>query len=45
VIQSDILDELSLQIIEGKIGEGDSVTVDVKDTQISFRKKGATNAK
>ena len=28
LIQSEILDELSLQIIEGKIGEGDVVEVD-----------------
>ncbi|PIP65267.1 ATP-dependent chaperone ClpB [Candidatus Peregrinibacteria bacterium CG10_big_fil_rev_8_21_14_0_10_49_16] len=34
VIQDLILDELSMQIIEGKITEGDTVKVDVKDKKI-----------
>jgi ATP-dependent Clp protease ATP-binding subunit ClpB len=39
VIQDMILDELSLQIIEGKISEGDRVTADAKDGKIVFTKK------
>ncbi|MEK7218268.1 MAG: AAA family ATPase, partial [Patescibacteria group bacterium] len=39
VIQSDILDELSLQVIEGKVNEGDRVIVDVKDGEIVFRNR------
>ncbi len=39
VIQSNILDELSLLIIEGKINEGDAVTVDMKDHQIVFKNR------
>lgn len=34
VIQNEILDELSLQIIEGKITEGDSVTIDMKNNAL-----------
>ncbi len=39
VIQSKILDELSLQIVEGKVKEGESVTVDVKDGGFVLRGK------
>lgn len=39
LIQSRILDELSLQIIEGKIKEGDKVLVDFVDDRIEIRKK------
>ena len=31
VIQNEILDELALRIVEGKIGEGSNVTIDYKD--------------
>ncbi len=37
LIQNEILDELSLRIIEHKIKEGDEVTVDVDDGQIVIR--------
>lgn len=36
VIQNEILDELSLRIIEGKIKEGEKVKVDVKKNKIVF---------
>ncbi|MCC7431888.1 AAA family ATPase, partial [Candidatus Peregrinibacteria bacterium] len=39
LIQSKILDELSLEIIEGKIKEGDKVIVDFVDDRIEIRKK------
>ncbi|MCC6643494.1 ATP-dependent chaperone ClpB [Candidatus Peregrinibacteria bacterium] len=38
VIQNKILDELALEIIEGKIKEGDKVLVDFKDDQITISK-------
>lgn len=38
VIQSDILDELALQIVEGKIREGDSIKADVKSGKVVFSK-------
>ncbi len=38
VIQSKILDELALQIIEGKIKEGDTVTVSAAKNNIIFKK-------
>ncbi len=38
VIQDKILDELSLQIIEGKVGEGDQMQVDWVENKIEFRK-------
>ena len=36
VIQSEILDELALKIIEGKITEGDKVKVSMKNDRIEF---------
>jgi ATP-dependent Clp protease ATP-binding subunit ClpB len=36
VIQDKILDELALQIIEGKIEEGEKVVVDVKNDKVVF---------
>lgn len=36
VIQSQILDELAMKIIEGKLSEGDSVLADEKEGQIMF---------
>jgi ATP-dependent Clp protease ATP-binding subunit ClpB len=36
VIQNEILDELALRIIEGKIGEGSKVKIDVKNKTIVF---------
>jgi len=38
-IQNEILDELSLQIIEGKIPEGSFVAIDYKNSAVVFRKK------
>jgi ATP-dependent Clp protease ATP-binding subunit ClpB len=37
VIQSEIMDELALRIIEGEIKDGDKVTVDVEKEKIVFR--------
>ncbi|OVE73430.1 ATP-dependent chaperone ClpB [bacterium B13(2017)] len=39
VIQTHILDELSMQIIEGKINEGDKVLIDVLKDKIVFKKQ------
>jgi len=39
LIQAKILDELSLELIEGKIKEGDKVIVDFADDQIKITKK------
>jgi len=36
LIQNEILDELALRIIEGKISEGSTVTVDYKDNTVLF---------
>ena len=36
VIQNDILDELALRMIEGKIAEGDKIKVDVKGDRVVF---------
>jgi ATP-dependent Clp protease ATP-binding subunit ClpB len=38
-IQRDLLDPLSLELLEGKFKEGDSVVADVVDGRISFKKK------
>ncbi len=43
LIQNEILDELSLRIIEGKIREGDAVTIDAKDDRIVLEKKRTRN--
>lgn len=37
LIQNTILDELSLQLIEGKIKEGDDLTVDLKNNKIILK--------
>jgi ATP-dependent Clp protease ATP-binding subunit ClpC len=37
IIQSQIMDELALEIVEGKISDGDRVTVDVEKNQIVFK--------
>jgi hypothetical protein len=34
-----LLDPLSLELLEGKFKEGDSVVADVVDGRITFRKK------
>lgn len=39
VIQDLVLDELSMQIIENKIENGDKVTIDAKDDKIKITKK------
>ncbi|MGI5827589.1 MAG: ATP-dependent chaperone ClpB [Patescibacteria group bacterium] len=36
VIQNEILDDLALQIIEGKVKEGDTVKVEIKNDRISL---------
>jgi ATP-dependent Clp protease ATP-binding subunit ClpB len=38
-IQRDLLDPLSLELLEGKFKEGDSVVADVVDGRIRFKKK------
>ncbi len=38
-IQREILDPLSLQILEGKVHEGQTVHLDAKDGQLEFRQK------
>jgi len=38
VIQNEILDELAMEIVEGKIGQGDGVVVDVGGNGIKIRK-------
>jgi ATP-dependent Clp protease ATP-binding subunit ClpA len=38
VIQNEILDELALQIIEGKIKEGEKVKIDLKKEKLVFGK-------
>lgn len=40
VIQNDILDELALQIIEGKIKEGDKVSLRLEKEKIVFKTSG-----
>jgi ATP-dependent Clp protease ATP-binding subunit ClpB len=42
LIQDKLLDELSLEIIEGKIGEGDHVTVDAKGDGLVIAKAPAS---
>jgi ATP-dependent Clp protease ATP-binding subunit ClpB len=39
VIQKEILDPLSIDILEGKVREGQSVRVDMKDGKLVFREK------
>lgn len=39
LIQNEILDELSLQIIEGKIKEGDEILIDYKADEVVIEKK------
>jgi ATP-dependent Clp protease ATP-binding subunit ClpB len=39
LIQNELLDELSLQIIEGKVQDGDTVSIGVKDGNVTFKKK------
>ncbi len=39
VIQREILDPLSLEILDGKFGEGDHITADAKDGRLVFTKK------
>lgn len=39
LIQNKILDELSLQIIEGKIKEGDEILIDYKADEVTIEKK------
>ncbi len=44
VIQEEILDELSLRLIEGKIREGDAVTADVESGRIALEAKKGRKA-
>ena len=39
VIQKEILDPLSIDILEGKVREGHAVRVDLKDGKLVFREK------
>ncbi len=39
VIQKEILDPLSLEILDGKFGEGDAITADAADGHLVFKKK------
>ncbi len=39
VINEEIVDEIALQIVEGKIKSGDKLTVEVKNNQIIIKKK------
>jgi ATP-dependent Clp protease ATP-binding subunit ClpB len=39
VIQKEILDPLSIQILEGKVREGQTVKVDMKDGKLVFKEK------
>ncbi|PYJ56019.1 MAG: ATP-dependent chaperone ClpB [Verrucomicrobia bacterium] len=39
VIQREILDPLSIEILDGKVREGQTVYVDVKDGKLEFREK------
>jgi ATP-dependent Clp protease ATP-binding subunit ClpB len=39
VIQKEILDPLSIDILEGKVREGHAVKVDMKDGKLVFREK------
>jgi len=39
VIQREILDPLSIDILGGKVREGQTVYVDVKDGKLKFREK------
>lgn len=45
VLQSELLDELAMQIIEGKINEGDTVKVDVDKEKLVIGKKRAETKK
>ena len=38
IIQNEIMDDLALQIIEGKIKEGERVKVDIEKDKIIFKK-------
>ena len=38
VIQDRVLDPLSMEIIEGRVGEGDTVTIDTKKGEVTFTK-------
>ncbi len=40
VIQREILDPLSLEILDGKFGEGDHITADADGEHLAFLKKG-----
>ena len=44
VIQNEILDELALRIVEGKIGEGEKVVISAHDGAIQFEKGEAVAA-
>ena len=39
VIQREILDPLSIDILEGKVREGQTVIIDAKDGALEFREK------
>jgi ATP-dependent Clp protease ATP-binding subunit ClpB len=43
-IQREVLDPLALQVLEGRFGEGDTVTVDAGDHGLQFEKAGHAEA-
>ncbi len=45
VIQEKVLDPLSMEIIDGRISEGDIVTIGIKDGEVSFTTLGRKNDK
>jgi ATP-dependent Clp protease ATP-binding subunit ClpB len=44
VIQKQLVDKLALRLLEGEFPEGDTVEVDAKDGELSFRKAEAAKA-
>ena len=45
VIQKNLIDVLALKLLEGEFTEGDTVLVDVKDGDLTFKKGGAKKGK
>jgi ATP-dependent Clp protease ATP-binding subunit ClpB len=44
VIQKQLVDKLALRLLEGEFAEGDTVEVDAKDGELTFRKAKAAKA-
>jgi ATP-dependent Clp protease ATP-binding subunit ClpB len=45
VIQKQLVDKLALRLLEGEFAEGDAVTVDAADGELTFTKADAAKAK